>query len=86
MQIEILKPELEQRFMRQIQSGQFRDTDELLAKALDALDKTAPASPPTPELLALRRKTFVELCDAVRGLAEDIDFSRNPSVGRPLDL
>lgn len=84
MHIEIHQPELEQRFRQQIQSGQFRDTDELLTKALDALEKTT--TPPSPELAALRRKNFVELCDPVRGLTEDIDFSRNPSTARPLDL
>ena len=40
----------------------------------------------SPGVEALRRKNFVELCDPVRGLAEDIDFSRNPSTSRPLDL
>ena len=46
MQIEIHKPELEQRMRRQIQSGQFRDVDELLTKALDALEgKTSAPSP-----------------------------------------
>ena len=84
MQIEIQKPEVGQRFMQQIQNGHFRDADELLTKALDALEKTTP--PVSPELAALRRKNFVELCEPVRGLADDIDFSRNPSTGRPLDL
>lgn len=84
MHIEIHQLELERRFRRQIQSGQFRDNDELLTKALDALEKTT--IPPSPELAALRRKNFVELCDPVRGLAEDIEFSRNPSTARPLDL
>ena len=42
--------------------------------------------PPPPEVEALRRKNFIELCDPVRGLAEDIDFSRNQSTARPLDL
>jgi hypothetical protein len=42
--------------------------------------------PTPPELEALRRKNFVQLCDPVRGLAEDIDFSRNQSTARPLDL
>jgi len=42
--------------------------------------------PPPPDVEALRRKNFVELCDPVRGLAEDIDFSRNQSTARPLDL
>jgi hypothetical protein len=49
------------------------------------LQQRYPQAPP-PEVEALRRKTFVELCDPVRGLAEDIDFSRNQSTARPLDL
>jgi Arc/MetJ-type ribon-helix-helix transcriptional regulator len=45
MQIEIHTPELEQRVRRQIQSGHYHDADELLTKALDALDeKAAPIS------------------------------------------
>ncbi len=47
MQIEIHTPELEPRMRSQIQSGQFHDVDELLTKALDALDerKCAPKPP-----------------------------------------
>ena len=45
MQIEIHKPELETRMRRQIQSGRYHDVDELISKALDALDeKTVPLS------------------------------------------
>jgi Arc/MetJ-type ribon-helix-helix transcriptional regulator len=84
MHIEIHKPELEQRVRRRIQSGQYHDVDELLTKALDALDEKA--APMSSDVEALRQKNFVELCDPVRGLAEDIDFSRNPSTARPLDL
>ncbi|MBV9507694.1 MAG: hypothetical protein JO323_22085 [Acidobacteriia bacterium] len=40
----------------------------------------------TPAVAELRQKNFVELCEPVRGLADDIDFSRNPSTSRPLDL
>ena len=53
-----------------------------MEKALDALDE----KPTSEQIAALRRKNFVELCDPVRGLAEDIEFSRNPSTARPLDL
>jgi hypothetical protein len=28
----------------------------------------------------------VEVCAMVRGLTDDVDFSRNPSTGRPVDL
>ena len=48
MNIEIHKPELIQRVNAQIQSGHFHDTDELIEKALDALDlQGAAATPPT---------------------------------------
>jgi hypothetical protein len=40
--LEIHKPELEQRVRQQIQSGQFSDIDELLTKALDALEEKTP--------------------------------------------
>jgi hypothetical protein len=45
MNLEIHKPELVQRVQAQIQTGRFHDADELLEKALDALDEKAmPAS------------------------------------------
>ena len=33
-----------------------------------------------------RAKSLLEVFEMVRGLADDVDFSRNPSTGRPLDL
>jgi hypothetical protein len=39
MNIEIHKPELAQRVQAQMQSGHFHDADELIEKALDALDE-----------------------------------------------
>lgn len=45
MNLEIHKPELAQRVQAQIQSGHFNDVDELLEKALDALEgRTSAAS------------------------------------------
>jgi hypothetical protein len=32
------------------------------------------------------RKSLVEVFAMVSGLADDVDFSRNPSTGRPVDL
>jgi hypothetical protein len=79
MNLEIHTPELEQRLRAHFKSGRFHDTDELLTKAFHALEeKTTVCS----ELAALRWKNSVELCDPVRGLAEDIDFSRNPQQPR----
>jgi hypothetical protein len=46
MNLEIHKPELAQRVRGQIQSGHFQDPDDLLEKALDALDEQSTASWP----------------------------------------
>jgi hypothetical protein len=43
MNLEIHKPELVQRVNAHIQTGLFHDADEVLEKALDALDEKAPA-------------------------------------------
>jgi Arc/MetJ-type ribon-helix-helix transcriptional regulator len=78
MNIEIRNPELVQRMSAHIQQGHFHDADELLEKALDALDEknALPASEP--------EKDIEELFAPLRGL--NLDFSRNPSGGRPIDL
>ncbi len=39
MNIQIKKPDVAQRFTMHIRTGQFRDADELIEKALDALDQ-----------------------------------------------
>jgi hypothetical protein len=91
MNLEIHKPELVQRVNAHIQTGHFHDTDELIEKALDALDANAsvPMSPAYP----VRRRTGQDLIDAsarVHGLLtdEEVDtiFSRNKSGSRPLNF
>ncbi len=47
MTIEIHSPSLVQRLTTRIATGQFHDADELIEKALDALDEHAVASPGT---------------------------------------
>ena len=86
MNLEIHKPELVQRVNAHIQTGHFHDADELLEKALDALDEqTTAAAPPLAE-----PKNLVELFAPLRGqfTDEEVDtlFSRNRSTARPLDL
>jgi hypothetical protein len=88
MTLEITRPETEARIQRYLQSGQFHDLDELLAKALDALPeaesaKTVPPERPTGQLL-------IDVCSKVRGLLtdEEVDtlFRRNHSFARPVDF
>jgi Arc/MetJ-type ribon-helix-helix transcriptional regulator len=45
MNLEIRNPELVERVNAHIQTGQFHDADELLEKALDALDERTVARP-----------------------------------------
>lgn len=66
MNIEIHKPELVQRLTSHIQTGQFHDADELIEKALDALDEHTAAAPPTTEtgavvLAALRASPYPDI-------------------------
>ncbi len=86
MNLEIHNPELVQRVNAQIQSGHFHDADELLEKALDALEgKTRPAASPAAERRrAAGRKSLVEVFAPLRGM--NLDFSRNQSPSRPVDL
>jgi len=64
--IEIHEPELEQRVRRQIQTGRYRDVDELLTKALDALEEKAPPTslderPGVDLIAALQASPYREL-------------------------
>jgi len=66
MNIEINKPDLAQRFTMRIRTGQFRDADELIEKALDALDQHAAAKPTVDEtgavvLAALQSSPFPDV-------------------------
>lgn len=84
MTIEITRPETEALIHQCLESGEFQDMDELLTKALGALREKEPDAieqpPPRP------RRSLQEVFEAVRGLADDVDFSRNPSTDRPIDL
>ena len=66
MNLEIHKPELAQRVQAQIQSGHFHDTDELIEKALDALDVQVAAAAQTNEtgavvLAALQARPYPDI-------------------------
>jgi len=66
MNLEIHKPELVQRVNAHIQNGRFHDADEVLEKALDALDEqSATATPPTATgavvLAALQARPYPDI-------------------------
>jgi hypothetical protein len=86
MTVEIKRPETEARIRRYLRSGEFRDVDELLARALDALPEPPGADQPGGHT----GQALVDAFSEIRGLLtdEEIDqlFRRNPSTARSLDL
>jgi len=86
MNLEIQNPELVQRLDAHIRTGHFHDTEELIEKALDALDERVPApeSSAAERRHAAGRKSLVEVFAPLCGL--NLDFSRNKNGSRPVDL
>jgi len=81
MTIQITKPEVEALINQRLQTGGFKDAEDVVFQALQSSPPTAAAkSQPVP----LPAKDIVELFAPLRGL--NLDFGRNPSTGRPVDL
>lgn len=76
MTIQITRPEVEVLINERLQGGGFKDAEDVILQALQA-------SPPRPSTTA-PAKDIEELFAPLRGL--DLDFSRNPSTGRPIEL
>jgi len=60
-----------------------RDVEAYAAKLLEEAVQSPAAGTASGQA---RRKSLVEVCAMVRGLTDDVDFSRNQSVGRRVDL
>jgi hypothetical protein len=76
-----IKPEVQAELARQAASSG-KPVEDYAASLLEEavhLPSEVSAKPEKP-------KNLVEVCAMVRGLADDVDFSRNPSTGRPVDL
>jgi hypothetical protein len=78
MTIQITRPEVEALINQRLQSGKFKDAEDVILQALQSC--------PPPPLQAQSFRSIVEVFEAIRGMADDLDFSRNPSTGRPVDL
>jgi hypothetical protein len=77
MTIQITKPAVEALINQRLESGVFKDAEEVILQALQ--------SSPPPAAEVQLAKTRQEIFEAARGLGEGADFSRNPSTGRPVD-
>jgi hypothetical protein len=78
MNIQITRPEVEALINQRLQSGAFRDAEDVILQALQSSPPTSPLPGAPPA------KDIVELFAPLRGL--NLDFGRNPSTGRPIDL
>ena len=76
-----LKPEQERILQEALREGRFRSMEEALDRAIQSIlpEKSAP-----PRKGLTTRKSLVEVFAPLRGL--DLDFSRNPSTGRSVEL
>jgi hypothetical protein len=84
MTIQITKPELEALINQRLKSGAFRDAEDVILRALQSPFPVSSAIPPPGA--GHSDRSLREVFEAVRGLAEDAEFNRNPSTGRPMDL
>ncbi len=79
MTIQITNPEVEALIKQLLKSGEFKDAADVILHALQSL-------PTKSATVTHFDKNLRELFESVRGLADDIDFSRNPSSSRPTNL
>jgi hypothetical protein len=77
-----IRPEVQAELARQAASR----GSAIEAYAASLLEEAAQVPAGTSTTAEKRRKSLVEVCAMVRGLTDDLDFSRNPSTGRPIDL
>jgi hypothetical protein len=77
MTIQITKPEVEEIIKQRLQTGGFKDAEDVILQAL----QSSPPKPQTMQSDAPPAKNIEELFAPLRGL--NIDFSRNQSTGRP---
>jgi hypothetical protein len=75
-----IRPEVQAELARQAASRGSAIEDYAARLLEEAVCLPAGATQPPPG------KSLREVFDAVRGLADDVDFTRNPSTGRPVDL
>jgi len=76
-----LKPEVQAELAR-LAASSGKPVEDYAASVLEEAVR-----PPAETSIEPRKpKNLVEVCAMVRGLADDVDFSRDPSTGRPVDL
>ena len=77
-----LKPEQERILHEALRQGRFHSVEEALDRAIQSIAPEESLTEANKRLPA--KKSLLEVFAPLRGL--DLDFSRNPSTGRPAEL
>ena len=83
MTIQITKPEVEALINQRLQSGGFKDAEDVVWQALQSSSLEAVAAPPKN---AGPAKDMVELFAPLRGLNIDFELDRSKDAGRDIKL
>ena len=83
MTIQITKPEVEALINQRLQTGGFKDAEDVVWQALQSLPPRAAATPPSDAPVA---KDMVELFAPLRGLNIDFEADRSRDTGRDIKL
>lgn len=87
MTIEIHNPEVEQIVNDAVLSGRYGSIEAVLSEAVLSWRNRQAATPESfPSRSPGKKGSLLDACAMVRGLTDDADFSRDPSLGRPVDL
>jgi len=82
MTIEITAPEVEALIQQRLRDGGFKNAEDVILQALQSF----PEAHAHGDTAIRPGRSLREVFESVKGLADDFDLSRNPSVGRPADL
>jgi hypothetical protein len=78
MNIEITRPEVEALIHQHLRASGSSNPEDVIFRALQQFTPK-PSSPPG-------KRTFADVCAKLRGLAEDLDLTRDPAPGRDIAL
>jgi hypothetical protein len=81
-----IRPELQAELARQAASRGSAIEDYAASLLEEAVHLPSGTSTHAQKRRREGRKSLVEVCAMVRGLTDDVDFSRNPSTDRPVEL
>ena len=78
MNIEITRPEVEALIHQRLRASGFDSTEEVIFRALQEFQPK--------KTNTTGKRTFADVCGKMRGLAEELDLTRDPSPGRDVVL